>query len=124
MRPCATLKRAVPHNPAPMNASSAARLDYDPTAIGAVRSLLAEAGAVPNRALGQNFLVNPGALDRIVATAQVQAGEAALEIGSGLGALTCRLVATGAQVVAIEKDEALFRLLSRRLPAPNLRLLH
>lgn len=59
------------------------------------------------KSLGQNFLVNPGVLARIVAAAEVAAGDTVLEIGPGTGALTRALAATGASVVALEKDARL-----------------
>lgn len=64
----------------------------------------------PKKSLGQNFLVNEGVLDRIVAAAGVTASDTVVEIGPGNGALTRRLAATGARVIAVEKD--------RRLIAP------
>jgi len=61
----------------------------------------------PKKSLGQNFLVNEGVLDRIVATAQIVPTDTIVEIGPGTGNLTSRLVATGARVIAIEKDSRL-----------------
>lgn len=59
------------------------------------------------KSLGQNFLVNEGVLDRIVAAADVRPDDTIIEIGPGTGALTGRLAASGARVVAIEKDRRL-----------------
>jgi len=56
------------------------------------------------KSLGQNFLVNEGVLDRIVSAADVRAEDTVVEIGPGTGALTTRLAATGARVIAVEKD--------------------
>ncbi|MBV9468769.1 MAG: 16S rRNA (adenine(1518)-N(6)/adenine(1519)-N(6))-dimethyltransferase RsmA [Abitibacteriaceae bacterium] len=95
---------------------------YDPASAAATRTLLAELGAAPNRTLGQNFLINRGVLDRIVETASVSAEDAVLEVGPGLGALTCRLVSRAGQVAAIEKDAQFISLLQRHLPAPNFHL--
>ncbi|MEK7638085.1 MAG: 16S rRNA (adenine(1518)-N(6)/adenine(1519)-N(6))-dimethyltransferase RsmA [Patescibacteria group bacterium] len=61
----------------------------------------------PKKSLGQNFLVNKGVLDRIVEAAQLSAEDTVIEVGPGTGVLTQRLVATGAQVIAIEKDRRL-----------------
>ncbi len=94
--------------------------NYDPASSHATRAILRQLGAVPNRTLGQNFLINPEALDRIVATAQVQPTDAVLEIGPGLGALTTRLVACAAQVSAIEKDQQFLNLLGEKLPGLHL----
>lgn len=94
----------------------------DPVARNAVRALLHELDATPNRLLGQNFLTDKNAREKIIATAQVNEADSVLEIGPGLGALTCRLVTVAGQVTAIEKDRTLVAYLQRELPAPNLHL--
>ena len=72
-----------------------------------VRSLLAEHGLHPSRALGQNFLVDPNTARRIARLAEVGPGNRVLEIGPGLGSLTLALAATGAEVHALELDRHL-----------------
>ena len=72
-----------------------------------VRSLLAEHGLHPSRALGQNFLVDPNTARRIARLADVGDGDRVLEIGPGLGSLTLALAATGAEVRALELDRHL-----------------
>jgi 16S rRNA (adenine1518-N6/adenine1519-N6)-dimethyltransferase len=72
-----------------------------------VRSLLAEHGLHPSRALGQHFLVDPNTARRIARLADVGAGDRVLEIGPGLGSLTLALAATGAEVHALELDRRL-----------------
>jgi 16S rRNA (adenine1518-N6/adenine1519-N6)-dimethyltransferase len=96
---------------------------YDPASAPATQALLREIGAAPNRTMGQNFLISGGVLDRIVATAAVSEQDSVLEVGPGLGSLTCRLVRAAGQVAAIEKDRQFIGLLARHLPAPNLRVL-
>ena len=59
------------------------------------------------KSLGQNFLVNEGVLDRIVQAATIVPTDTIVEVGPGTGALTKRLAATGATVVALEKDHRL-----------------
>ena len=73
----------------------------------AVRALLDRHGIEPSRALGQNFVVDPNTIDRIVRTAQVAAGDRVVEIGPGVGSLTTGLLGAGAQVVAVELDQHL-----------------
>lgn len=72
------------------------------------------------KSLGQNWLVNEGVLDRIVQAAEIVPTDTILEIGPGQGALTERLVATGARVVAIEKDHRLIESLRERFPTIEL----
>lgn len=66
------------------------------------------------RKLGQHFLRSAAVLDGIVAAAQPGVGEAVLEIGPGMGALTERLLARGANLVAVEVDPALISALTDR----------
>ncbi|HEX8552729.1 MAG TPA: 16S rRNA (adenine(1518)-N(6)/adenine(1519)-N(6))-dimethyltransferase RsmA [Abditibacteriaceae bacterium] len=97
---------------------------FDSASPGAARALLEEIGAQPNKTLGQNFLVSGAILDRIVATSGTTSDDAVLEIGPGLGALTCRLARAADRVVAVEKDGQYVDLLHRHLPLLNLHLHH
>jgi 16S rRNA (adenine1518-N6/adenine1519-N6)-dimethyltransferase len=77
-----------------------------------VRSLLHKHHLDPRKGLGQNFLVDHGALKKITACAELSGKEHVLEIGAGLGSLT-RLLAVNAQrVTAVEIDQNLIPLLS------------
>ncbi len=77
--------------------------------------LLTEYSLKPNKALGQNFLIDEEAIDRIVSLA-AEAGLPVLEIGPGLGALTFPLAGTGVKLAAVELDKALSEILAERLP--------
>ena len=72
-----------------------------------IRSLLAEHGLAPSRALGQNFLADPNTARRIVRLAEVAPGSRVVEVGPGLGSLTLALCEAGASVVAVELDQYL-----------------
>ena len=72
-----------------------------------VVELLGRHGLSPSRALGQNFLVDPNTIRRIVRLADVQPGEPVVEIGAGLGSLTVGLADAGAEVTAVEIDRHL-----------------
>lgn len=69
-----------------------------------VPELLRRYGLRPDKSLGQNFLVDETALERVAAAAGLQASEIALEIGPGLGSLTRHLAGQAAQVIAVELD--------------------
>jgi len=73
--------------------------------------------------LGQNFLVEPGTLDRIVESLNLSSSDTVLEIGPGLGFLTERLAETGARVYAVELDRELLDPLAA-LQYPNLTVIH
>lgn len=86
-------------------------------------SELEKMGMRPGRGLGQNFLLDANLLDAIVRINAPTAGEEILEVGPGFGALTERLLATGARVTAVEFDRRLADYLRRRFAsAENLRL--
>lgn len=72
-----------------------------------VRELLRRYALDPHKGLGQNFLVDHGALKRIIAAAEIHPGDRVLEIGAGLGSLTRLLAATADRVVAVEIDRRL-----------------
>lgn len=74
------------------------------------------------KSLGQHFLKSEQALLAIIEAGEIKSTDVILEIGSGTGALTEKLLATGAKVIAVEKDEALFASLSAKYP--NLELTH
>ena len=79
-----------------------------------IQALLAEADASPRQRFGQNFMID-GNLVRIVAEAgRIDRGDLVVEVGPGTGTLTEELLATGAEVVAVEIDKALAGLLRSR----------
>lgn len=71
--------------------------------------------------LGQHFLTDGAAIERIVEAAQIDKEDLVVEIGPGRGALTGLLVERAGQVVAIEIDGALCDLLSDRF-GPRLKI--
>ena len=83
---------------------------------------LAVLGMRPGRGLGQNFLLDGNLLDAIVRQAAPQPGEVILEVGPGFGALTERLLATGAEVYAVEFDHRVCEYLKKVRREPNFHL--
>src|SRR5215213_5919716 len=78
-----------------------------------------------HKGLGQNFLQDPLALEKIISAAQIQPMDTVLEIGPGLGSLTRYLAASAKEVVAVELDENLIPPLKTVLaPYQNVRILH
>ncbi len=72
-----------------------------------VHRLADDLGIVPTKKLGQNFVIDPGTVRRIVRTAHVGQGDRVLEIGPGLGSLTLALLEAGCHVTAVEIDPRL-----------------
>jgi 16S rRNA (adenine1518-N6/adenine1519-N6)-dimethyltransferase len=86
-----------------------------------------KAGAPPpaKKSLGQCFLVDQFFAQEIVAALQIAAGDVVIEIGPGRGVLTQLLVATPAEVIAVEIDNRLIEPLQTKFKdAANFRLLH
>ena len=76
------------------------------------------------RRFGQNFLVDRNVVDRIVAAVAPRSDETIVEIGSGQGALTARLLEATGRVVAIEFDRELVPFLRTKFAGvANLHLL-
>jgi 16S rRNA (adenine1518-N6/adenine1519-N6)-dimethyltransferase len=66
------------------------------------------------KSLGQHFLKSERALNVIVESGEINRGDVVLEIGPGLGALTEKLLAEEAEVLAVEKDDNLFTFLQEK----------
>ncbi len=69
------------------------------------------------KSFGQNFLVDQNYIDKIIAALNPQAGETIIEIGAGRGALTEKLIASGANIIALELDRDLIPLLEKKFGA-------
>jgi 16S rRNA (adenine1518-N6/adenine1519-N6)-dimethyltransferase len=80
------------------------------------------------KSLGQNFLITPRIVDMIATSADLKEGELAIEIGPGKGVLTKALLAKGARVKAIEKDDRLIPILQeefkKEITSGQLELIH
>jgi 16S rRNA (adenine1518-N6/adenine1519-N6)-dimethyltransferase len=86
-------------------------------------ALLREHGLHANKGLGQNFLQELTALEKIVRAAEIQPDDVVLEIGPGLGNLTRYLALSAKSVTAIELDRELIPVLRTVLaPFPNTRI--
>ena len=64
------------------------------------------------KSLGQNFLNSHAVAREIVASAKIVPSNTVLEIGPGKGFLTEGLLASGARVIVVEKDDRMIPLLS------------
>lgn len=76
-----------------------------------------------NKRLGQNFLIDPNIVRKIVAAAELTPGDTVLEIGPGRGILTDALSHAAHRIIAVEVDAELCRLLeARRIEWQNVEL--
>jgi 16S rRNA (adenine1518-N6/adenine1519-N6)-dimethyltransferase len=95
-------------------------LDHPPLDIP---GLLRQHGLHPDKRLGQNFLIDPASLPKVITAADLEPDDAVLEIGAGLGNLTRCLAGLVRQVTAVEIDGRLIPLLVQVLqPFENVRV--
>lgn len=64
---------------------------------------------------GQNFLIDPHVLDKIIRSAEISGDDMVLEIGPGIGTMTQYLARAAAKVTAVEIDRALIPILEETL---------
>lgn len=101
----------------PVNYSSIPPLD--------AAAVLKRYGLRADKKLGQNFLQDPFALEKIANAAEIQADDCVLEVGPGLGSLTRYLALSARKVAAVELDPELIRPLKAILtPHPNVAVVH
>lgn len=92
---------------------------------GVTLHILKTFGIHMSKKLGQNFLIDKGVVDGIVLAAAIKSGEQVLEIGPGIGTLTQGLAESGAQVLAVELDARLIKVLEKTLAGyDNVRIIH
>jgi 16S rRNA (adenine1518-N6/adenine1519-N6)-dimethyltransferase len=87
-----------------------------------IRQLASELDLSPTKKWGQNFVIDPNTVRRIVEAAHVAESDVVVEIGPGLGSLTLGLLAQAQSVTAVEIDQRLAGQLPKTVGqlAPNL----
>lgn len=78
----------------------------------ATAEVLERFGLSPKKGFGQNFLVNDDVVRKILELAHVGAEDDVLEVGPGIGTLTCALAAHARSVVSVERDADLVPVLA------------
>ena len=74
---------------------------------------------------GQNFIIEPGIVEKIARLSKADEHSAVIEIGPGIGALTEQLAHVAGQVLAFEIDDRLIDVLADTLSAcPNVTVVH
>ena len=77
------------------------------------------------KSLGQNFLVEPSILDKMIQTADITKNTTVIEIGPGIGALTEFLALSAKEVLAFEIDPRFVKILSNTLSEyENVKVVH
>lgn len=73
----------------------------------ATRELLEQLEHLPNKKLGQNFLVDGNIVRKSIDLAEIGPESKVVEVGPGLGTLTKAILSTGARLWAVERDATL-----------------
>lgn len=80
-----------------------------------IRKIMSKYGFNMSKALGQNFITDPGVCPKIAENAGVTPDTGVLEIGPGIGVLTAELASRAKKVVAVEIDKRLLPVLKETL---------
>jgi 16S rRNA (adenine1518-N6/adenine1519-N6)-dimethyltransferase len=80
-----------------------------------VKNILEKFNIKPKKNLGQNFLIDNNILQKIVDEANIKKSDTILEVGPGIGTLTQELANKANQVIAVEKDETMCKILKENL---------
>ena len=86
-----------------------------------VIGLLKKEGLAPLKRLGQNFLIDCQALQKIIGSADLKKTDTVLEIGAGIGNLTFELAKKAKRVIAVEKDPKMIEILKDLLECQNVK---
>jgi len=90
-----------------------------------LKLLLESKGLWAKKGLGQNFLVDEKALDKIIEAAELTETDNVIEVGPGTGFLTEHLITNVAHVTAIELDRRMVALLNDQFKfAKNLKIVN
>ena len=74
---------------------------------------------------GQNFLIDPRVLEKIIKAAEITEDDCVLEIGPGIGTMTQHLACAAKKVIAVEIDRALIPILQDTLSGwDNVRIIN
>ena len=68
-----------------------------------IRELAEMLGIRPTKTLGQNFVIDPNTIRRIVNAAEISPEETVLEVGPGLGSLTLGILDAAKDMVAVTR---------------------
>jgi 16S rRNA (adenine1518-N6/adenine1519-N6)-dimethyltransferase len=79
-----------------------------------IKKELAEYGLTPRKRWGQHFLVDRNILTKVIRTAELEKGDVVLEIGPGLGEMTLALARQVKEVIAVEIDRNLVKILKEK----------
>jgi len=90
-----------------------------------IEMLLAKAGRLPNKALGQHFLIDLNLMRLLIDTAAIKKNDVVIEIGCGTGSLTEAIAERCGRLIGIEYDKTLAEMVTRQFSsAANVKIIN
>lgn len=80
-----------------------------------ISEILQKYGIKPQKRFGQNFLVNMGVIEKITSAVFACPSDNIIEIGPGIGVMTRILANTGANIIAVDADSQMIKILHEEL---------
>lgn len=84
-----------------------------------IKLLMDKYGIKPSKSLGQNFLMDKEIQAKIVNACNIKKDDLVIEVGAGMGAISCELAARAGKLAAIEIDRHLLPALQEALKQYN-----
>lgn len=78
-----------------------------------IKKLLDENNIVAKKSFGQNFLINDGIIEKIIASLEILNTDSLIEIGPGLGSLTIPLSTICNKLIAVDADRDMVKILNK-----------
>ena len=90
-----------------------------------IELLLSRAGRLPNKTLGQHFLIDLNLMRLLIDTAAIEKNDTVIEIGCGTGSLTEAIAERAGSIIGIEYDRVLAEIVTSRFAgAANVRIIN
>ncbi len=80
-----------------------------------IKFILEKEGIFPSKGLGQHFLIDDKVFSKIIKASELKNEDFVLEVGPGIGNLTIKLAKKVKEVIAIEKDKRMSKILEKIL---------
>lgn len=77
----------------------------------------------PTHSKGQNFLISEKILNEIIEISKIKKGENVLEIGPGVGTLSCKLIESGVNLKVVELDDNMIPILQNLKSVYNFQII-
>lgn len=91
--------------------------------VSKIKQILKKQDIIPLKSLGQHFLIDESVKELFLKLAEINKNDIIVEVGPGLGALTFDIAKKAKQVLAVEKDKKMAKILTSQAPK-NVKIIH